>query len=130
MITEPKDLGLPDGYEYDGPYTLPHNPRAVWVTVRRKRQGAERAVDLFRVWFTGLIPFQPPCFPDQAMIERIDASTFEDDPAAAVAWAELACELYGSLPVRLQTWDAELSFFQGRWVDCATGEPVVVAELV
>ena len=125
-----KELGLPAGFDYDGPYGFPHDPRSVYVTVRRERRGSERAVDLFTVFFTGLVPFQPPSFPGLAMIERIDASRFEDDPAAAVSWAEEACELYGGLPVHLLTWERELSFFQGRWLDAATSEPVVVEEVI
>jgi hypothetical protein len=115
------ELGLPAGYEYSACY---------WATATdRKRVSIEVSRGgrpLFTVWFVGLIPFTPPAFPGKAMIERVDATRFEDEDEAAREWVPDACELYGGLPVHLDTWNEKLAYYQGRWVNRATGNPVPV----
>ena len=130
MTTTPKRLGLPEGYKYRGMAVDSVRPR---VVVEVRLEDAEATSEpQFVVHFVPLVPFGEVVLPDFAMIEKIDASTFscDIDIGHVQGWAEEACEAYGGLPIHLNTWDKELSYFQGRWIDRMTGEPLGLEERI
>ena len=124
----PESLGLPDGYKYHG-YGTDNAYSRVIVEVW-PLDGEYRPTCLFTATFAPLIPFGQCSLPDSAMIEKVDASTFacDIDMQHVLFWVENACELYGGLPVHLNTWDKELSYYQGRWIDRLTGDPFGLEE--